>query len=279
MKRSRTWFVLILIASASLLSAARNLSANPSPRALPTGTEQKQPPANHTPTALPFPISSEIPLTSQTATPNDEATQPQEQSGGRRLLAILWKINWSNWALVIVTTWAVYVALSTLKSIESQGNTAVETLNAMKRSADAEEKALVLSHRAALGIKAIEFKLSERAEATIHVENFGRMAASKIRIKTYAEKNTASPDAIDWRRIVPMQEGRLSEGELMPGVAHQISIAFVVLDEQIRDVENKILFLYLAARIVYDDGFGKDQTLLVKAVYDPDSNKWHMVFK
>lgn len=65
----------------------------------------------------------------------------------------------------------------------------------------------------------------------------------------------------------------------MPDVAHQIPVAFVVLDEQIRDVENKILFLYLAARITYDDGFGTDQTLLVKAFYNADSNRWQMVFK
>jgi len=149
----------------------------------------------------------------------------------------------------------------------------------MKRSADAEERNLILTHRAALGIKGIDFKLSERCEATIQVENFGRSAANKIRIKTNAEKNTAAPDAIDWRRIVPTNEGRLSDGEMMPGVAHKISIAFVILDEQIRDVENKILFLYLGARIVYDDGFGHDQTLLVKAVYNADSNKWQMVFK
>ena len=203
MKRSNTWFALILIASASLLSVAKN--AKPNPSALPTRTEQKQQTTNQTPAAEPFPASSEIPLTSQTATSNEQATQTPEQSSARWLFSALWEFNWSNWALVLAAIWAAWIALSTLKSIESQGNTALETLNAMKRSADAEERALILSHRAALGIKAIEFKLSNRCEAIIHVENFGRIAATKFRIRTNSEKNTAPPDAIDWHRIVPLE--------------------------------------------------------------------------
>lgn len=277
MKRSSTCFALILIALASLLSVANNLSAKPI--ASPTGTEQKLQTTNKVPTSQRSPVVSEIPLTSQTATPNGEATQTPEQSRDRWFLSVLWKINWSNWALVFAAVWAARIALSTLRSIESQGNTAVQTLNAMKRSADAEEKALTLSHRAALGIKAIEFKLSNRSEATIYVENFGRIAATKIRIRTNTEKNPAPPSAIDWRRIVPNIEGSLSEGEMMPGVPHTISVAMVTLDEQIRAVEDKILFLYLAACITYDDGFGDDQTLLVKAVYNADSGKWQMVLK
>jgi hypothetical protein len=279
MKHSSTRFALILIASASLLNVAKSVNAKPNPSALATRTEQKQQTAHETPTAQRFPASSEVPLTGQTANPKNEATRTPEQSGSRWFVSVLWKINWSNWALVFAAVWAARIALSTLKSIESQGNIAVETLKAMKRSADAEERDLILTHRAALGIKGIDFKLSERCEATIQVENFGRSAANKIRIKTNAEKNTAAPDAIDWRRIVPTSEGRLSDGEMMPGVAHQISIAIFLLDEQIRAVENKILFLYLAAHISYDDGFGNDQTLLVKAVYNADSAKWQMIFK
>jgi hypothetical protein len=279
MKRSNTWFALILIASALLLNVAQCVNAEPNLSALPTRAEQKQQTTNETSAAQRSTVASEIPLTSQTATPNDEASQTPEQSGSRWFLSFLWKINWSNWALVFAAIWAARIALSTLKSIESQGNIAVETLKAMKRSADAEERDLILTHRAALGIKGIDFKLTERCEATIQVENFGRSAANKIRIKTNAEKNTAAPDAIDWRRIVPTNEGRLSDGEMMPGVAHQISVAMVLPDEQIRAVQNKLLFLYLAAHISYDDGFGNDQTLLVKAVYNADSAKWQMIFE
>jgi hypothetical protein len=66
----------------------------------------------------------------------------------------------------------------------------------------------------------------------------------------------------------------------MPGVPHPIPIDTAFLsDDQVQQIKRKEVFIYLSGRIVYDDGFGTDRTLLVRFFYEADSTNWLTVFE
>jgi hypothetical protein len=114
---------LVIAVSVLVLNVAR-AESNPSP----TGAKQQQQTAYQTPAAQPSPAVSKNPFISQTTTADQKTTQPPEQSTCGWFWGLLWKFDWSNWAIVAVAIWAAYTAVDTLVAIRTQGDTAAQDL-------------------------------------------------------------------------------------------------------------------------------------------------------
>jgi len=187
---------------------------------------------------------------------------------------------------LLVTLAYVGVSIGLLKATQQQAWLANASLVETRKAADAAtasteiaKSTMILAHRAALGIKGINFTLSTSSKMIVFVENFGRIAASKIRIQVKSFRNTAEPQAVDWSTMMPPSENRVTEGEMMPGVPYPIPITTAFLpDDQIQAIKRKMVFIYLSGRIVYDDGFGTDRTLLLRFAYDVDSGNFLSIF-
>lgn len=108
---------------------------------LPAGSQQQYQPKQNAPLSRLAPDALESPPTGpihDTIPDQSSNTSEQAREGWLAwLFAILWRINWSNWALVAVAIGAAKIAFDTLKSIKTQGEIAMKSANAAERSADA----------------------------------------------------------------------------------------------------------------------------------------------
>jgi hypothetical protein len=296
-KLSNTWYALILIASALLLNGVKTRSASAQSGSPPTRNEQQRQPTGQPSEASnspPAPAAPEPSLTVPISAPQTSAAQTNPENWGQRLYHHIWPPLWktffppiwSNWGLIIAASVAALVALKTLTAIDrgNMVNLRVARANriaatAAKASSETAKSTMVIGHRAALGIKGVHFKLATNSTMIVFIENFGRIAASKLRIQIKTFRNTAPPDGVDWSKMMPSDDSRVMEGEIMPGVPHPIPITNAFLpDDQIQAIKSKLQYIYLSGRIVYDDGFGTDRTLLVRFSYDADSGNWLTVF-
>jgi len=133
MKRSKPLSALILTALALFLGAARNLRAESNLSPLPTRAERQQT-AYQTAAAQTSPAASQNPLAKQATTSDHNTAQTPERFTCRWLLGLLWQINWSTWAIVVVAIWAGCIAVNTLAAIQQQGKTAAKDLIITNRS-------------------------------------------------------------------------------------------------------------------------------------------------
>jgi hypothetical protein len=133
MKRSNTWFALILIASALLLSAARN-GAHAQISGLPTArNSQNQESKQNQNQTQKAPTPSAV-LSIATA-PSHPSLTPQTQN------ATLDPQSWNNWfwdnfpalLLAVLAVWAGCIGLSTLDAIREQAKIARDTLTETSR--------------------------------------------------------------------------------------------------------------------------------------------------
>jgi hypothetical protein len=171
MKLSKPLSALILIASALLLSAAKNRSANaqsesPYPRNEQQSQSAGQPSETSNPT--PAPTASEPAQTISIPAPQTSASDTNPEDWGQRLYDHIWPPlwstfsppTWSNWGLIIAASVAAWVALKTLTAINRSNRVALRVARvtkiaaqAGKESADTARKALLLQFRPKLIVR------------------------------------------------------------------------------------------------------------------------------
>jgi hypothetical protein len=278
MKLSSTWYASILIASALLLSAGNVSSGNEEHQNQAPAHERSSKDKSQVPTPSFTIIVQPAPVQIIQPSPAVEQKKPAQKWYQRPSI--------TDWGILGVTLAYAFISLGLLNATRTQAglakqsaDTAKESTDAAKASVEIAKNTMVLAHRAALGIKGIHFVLSANSTMIVFIENFGRIAASEIRIQIRTFRNTARPDSVDWSRMMPPDENRLTEGEIMPGVPHPIPITSAFLpDDQIQAIRNKTQYIYLSGRIVYDDGSGTDRMLLVRFAYEADSGNWLTIF-
>jgi hypothetical protein len=195
MKPSNTWFALILIASALLLSGAKLGSANAQSGSPATRNEQQSQSAGQPSGASnppPAPAAPKPSLTISVSPPQTAAAQSNPEDWGQRLYnhvwPPLWKTFfppiWSNWGLIIAASIAAAVALKTLTAINRSNRVALKAARATriaavagKESADTARKALLLQFRPRIRVRniviqPIELIIGEPAHDSILVQGY-----------------------------------------------------------------------------------------------------------
>jgi hypothetical protein len=136
------------------------------------------------------------------------------------------------------------------------------------------EKSLRVTQQAALGIKGFNVTLSNARNKWImaFIENYGKVAAIKIRLRLDAMGSTDDPKTINYGAITPPRIAQMTFGEIMPGVPHSVPINLDnITDEEVAQISDGTLFLYIVGFITYENGFGDEVTLPVRFHYDPGS--------
>jgi hypothetical protein len=158
MKHSSTWFALILIASALLLSAAKLGNAN-AQSALPSARNEQQSQTTDRPTDTSYPTpapAAPVPsLTVPETTPQTPDASAKPTNRWQQLYQHVWPPLWStfsppvwsNWGLIVVAAVAAYVGLMTLDAIRRSNRVAVRVARAANKSANAARKSADVAER------------------------------------------------------------------------------------------------------------------------------------
>jgi hypothetical protein len=258
MKLSKPLCALILIASALLLSGARSANADsknhPAQHHENKAAAQAQSVENKQPAVQQVPLSvwqnTDAALHESIAANKEQAIATQKQAEANKQTFCSPAVVVNEILALVGGFYLIFMGL--------QWKTMKESLR--------------ITSRAALGIKGFNLTFNNAANKWIimFLENYGRLAAEKIRINVHATGSGDPPEKVDYATMPQPDLSQMTVGEMMPNVPHPVPIDLTdMTDDHIAKINAKEIFLYVVGFVKYDDGFGEERTLPIRFSYDP----------
>ena len=280
MKRLSTWFALILIASASLLSAANSGGGNEKHQNQAStyhrSSERKPDKAAPSFTIVVQPAPVQV---IQQAT-TEEKKHPAEKWYERPTV--------TDWGVLIVTFAYVVISIGLLAATKRQAHLANEALIETRKASEFAERSLRLTQRAEVTLgrpdgklaEIVEPRVGETLKIRVFLTNSGQTAARDFRAKQVVGGIGHGSTSIDLRPepvrkqiaaqgyvgYVGMSTSTIASGAVVTHIARS---ADPLTGEDVEKIRRRELRVTVIGKYEYDDGFGNGEWRLYWLTFDP----------